>query len=144
MQEKIDIISCVLLLHMIKKPAYEYYKISIGDRLIPKHVTTESLEALGSTLNLIDIWLKLLDENYEARSVAYRTDTKNMFKQITTTTKKPLIQRRKVQKFMTKIGGGWYMKKITKGLPTLMIPKLSKKAQENKDEIKKLYESNRY
>ena len=40
---------------------------------------------------------------------------------------------------MTKIGGGWYMKKITKGLTPLRIPKLSKKAQEKQDEIKNIY-----
>ena len=45
---------------------------------------------------------------------------------------KPLSQTQKVQKLMTEIGGGQYMEKITKGLPTLMISKLSKKAQENK------------
>ena len=44
MQEPIDIISCVFKLHMIKKhTAYEDEARSIGDRLIPKHVTTEAL-----------------------------------------------------------------------------------------------------
>ena len=37
---------------------------------------------------------------------------------------------------MTEIGGGWYMKKITKGLPPLRRQNLSKKAQEKEDEIK--------
>ena len=32
--------------------------------LIPKHVTIEALKALGATLNYIEIWLKLLEENY--------------------------------------------------------------------------------
>ena len=36
---------------------------------------------------------------------------------------------------MIEIGGGWYMEQISKGIPPLRIPKLSKKAQENDDEI---------
>ena len=40
---------------------------------------------------------------------------------------------------MTDIGGGWYMKKSAKGLPPLRRNKLSKKAQENQDEIQKIY-----
>ena len=32
---------CYLVAHDKKIPAYEYDEISIGDRLIPKHVTTE-------------------------------------------------------------------------------------------------------
>ena len=36
---------------------------------------------------------------------------------------------------MTEIGDGWYMGKITKGLPPLRRPKLSKKSQEQEDEI---------
>ena len=50
-----------------------------------------------------------------------------------------LIPKQKVQKLMTEIGGGWYMKKIVKGLPPLIIPKLSTKAQEEETEIKKNY-----
>ena len=37
---------------------------------IPKHVTTEALEALDDTLNIIEIWLKLLEDNYDAICVA--------------------------------------------------------------------------
>ena len=50
MQEKIDIISCVLWLHTTKKTSYEDEEISIGDMPIPKNSTTEALEALGATL----------------------------------------------------------------------------------------------
>ena len=39
---------------------------------------------------------------------------------------------------MTKIGGGWF-KKSAKGLPPLRRTKLTKKAQENQDEIQKNY-----
>ena len=36
---------------------------------------------------------------------------------------------------MTDIGGGWYLKKCARGLPTLKRKKLSKKAQERHDYI---------
>ena len=62
---------------------------------------------------------------------------KEMFKQIPTTVTEPIIPKQKFQKFMTEIGGGLYMEKITKGLTTLRRPKLSKKAQQKEDEIKK-------
>ena len=58
--------------------------------------------------------------------------------------KKPLDPRQKVQKLMTEIGGGWYMEKITKGLPPLRRPKLSKNHKRSKMKLKKLYEANRY
>ena len=32
-------------------------------------MTTEALEALGATINFIQIWIKLLDHNYEVRYV---------------------------------------------------------------------------
>ena len=66
---------------------------------------------MGDTINFIDIWLKPLEENYEARRVAYITDMKEMFKQIPLTTIKALNPK-KVQKLMTDIGGGWYTEKV--------------------------------
>ena len=46
---------------------------------------------------------------------------------------------------MTGIGSGWYMEKGARGLPSLRITKLSKKAQERQDVIqKKLYEANKW
>ena len=48
--------------------------------LIPKHVTTEALEALGATINFIKIWLKLLDHNYEVRCGMYNKAMKYTFK----------------------------------------------------------------
>ena len=69
-----------LATHDQKQPAHEDEGISIGDRLITKHVTTESLEALGSTLNFIEIWIKLLNHNYEVRCGMYNKATKEMFK----------------------------------------------------------------
>ena len=74
-------------------------------------MTTKALKSLGATINFIDIWLKLLKENYDARSVAYITATKNMFKQIPLTVIKALTPQQQKQKLMTEIGGGWYMKK---------------------------------
>ena len=68
-------------------------------------MTTEVLDALGATFNFIEIWLKLLEENYDAMRVAYNTDLKDMFKQIPTTMTKPLSPKQKVQKLMTEIGG---------------------------------------
>ena len=44
---------CSIVANDEKQPSYEDEEISIGDRLIPKHVTTESLEALGATLNFV-------------------------------------------------------------------------------------------
>ena len=126
---------CSLVAHDKIQPAYEDDEIIIGGRLIPKNSTVEALEALGANLNFIDIWLKLFEDNYEARCVAYSTDMKDMLKQIPPTIIKALTSKQKVQKLMTEIGGGWYMKKSSKGLPPLNISKLSKKAQDNEDEI---------
>ena len=52
---------------------------------------------------------------------------------------KALSPKQKVQKLMTEIGGGWYMKKSAKGLPPPRRPKLSKKAQYKEYEIKEKY-----
>ena len=47
---------------MIKKqPTYEDDESSIKYRPIPKNETTEALEALGATLNFIDICIECLD-----------------------------------------------------------------------------------
>ena len=61
---------------------------------------------MGDTINFIDIWLKLLDDNYDARRVVCITAMKEMFKQIPLTMIKELTKK-KVQKLMTEIGGGW-------------------------------------
>ena len=57
-------IMCYLVAHDKKQPAYEDKEGSIGDSLIPKHVTTELLEALGATLHFIEIWIQRLGHNY--------------------------------------------------------------------------------
>ena len=66
---------------------------------------------MGIALNFIDIWIKLLDKNYDVRRKSYNTSMKEMFKQIPTMITKPLSQQKKVQKLMIEIGGGWYMGK---------------------------------
>ena len=52
---------CSLVAHDKKRPSYEYEDSSIGDMLIPKHVTIEALKSLGANLNYIEIWIKLLE-----------------------------------------------------------------------------------
>ena len=62
---------------------------------------------MGATLNLIDIWIKPLKENYDTRCVAYITAMKNIFNQIPLTMIKAITPKQKVQKLMKDIGGGW-------------------------------------
>ena len=102
---------CYIVAHDKKQPSCEYEEINIGDRPITKNATTRSLEALGDTLNFIDIWLKLFDRNYDVRSKAYNTGMKKMFQKIPRMITKPLSQGQNVQTLMTEIGGGWYMGK---------------------------------
>ena len=52
---------------------------------------------------------------------------------------KPLSPRKKAQKIITEIDGGWYMERIDKVLPPLKIPKPIKKSQQKEDEIQKNY-----
>ena len=75
-------------------------------------MTTEALEALGDTYNFIDIWLQLLEENYDARRAEYITAMKEMFKQIHLAMFKALTPKQKFQRLMTEIGGGWYKGKF--------------------------------
>ena len=97
---------CAIVAHDFKT-SYEYEESSIGDRPIPKNTTTEALEALGTTLNFIDIWIKLLDQNCEVRCGMYNKATKNMFQKIPTIKSKPLSQGKKLQTLMIEIGRGW-------------------------------------
>ena len=101
-------ILCYLVAHYKKQPDYEHEESSIGYRLILKHVTTEALEALGSTINIIETWLKILNHNYDVIFGMYNKAVKDMSKQIPITMTKPL-SKKKAQKLMTEIGGGWYM-----------------------------------
>ena len=62
---------------------------------------------MGATINFIDRWLKLLDNNYDAIRVAYITSMKDMFKQIPQTVIKALTPKQKFRELMIDIGGGW-------------------------------------
>ena len=73
---------CYLFAHDRLQPDDEYDEINIGDREIPNDATIKKLEALGATFNLIDIWLKLLRENYCAQSESYINAMQEMFMQI--------------------------------------------------------------
>ena len=53
--------------------------------------------------------------------------------------------KEKRQLLLHAIGGGWYVNKLSQKLPPLKKIKLSKKAQKEKDEIKRrLTEANQY
>ena len=94
---------------------------------------------MGSTLNFIDISLKLFEDNYYARCVSYSTDMKEIFKQIHLMIIKALTTKQKVQKLMTEISGGWCMGKSAKGIPPLRISILSKEAKDKEVGFKKNY-----
>ena len=119
----------------------------MGDRSISKHATTKALKAFGDTLTFIDIWLKKIVENYEAKCEAYITAIKQMFNQIPQTMSKALTSKQKVQKLMIDIFSGWYMEKGAKGIPPLKISKLNKKHKIIRIagwNLKKLYEANKW
>ena len=59
----------------------------------------------------------------------------DMFKHIPQNVEKALTSREKNQKLMTDIGGGRYLEKYEKGIPSLKRTKLSKKAQDRHDII---------
>ena len=80
---------------------------------------------MSITICFIDIWLKLLRENFDARCDAYINAMKIMFMQIPQTNKIALTTKQKIQKLMTDIGGGWYMGKSARGLSPLKRTKLS-------------------
>ena len=77
----------------------------------------------------------MLHANFNARRDAYINAMKVMFRKIPQTIKIELTPKQKVQKLMTDIGGGWYMKKSARVLPPSRLTKLSKKEQERQDEI---------
>ena len=67
---------------------------------------------MGATINFIYKWLKLLEDNYDARCVAYITTMIYMFNKTPLTIIKAITPKKKFQKLMTDIGGGWYMEKL--------------------------------
>ena len=75
-------IMCSLVSHDRLEPDYKDDEISIGDRAIPNDATIKTLYSLGANFNFIDIWLKLLRENYCTRSESYINAMEEMFLQI--------------------------------------------------------------
>ena len=73
---------CSLVSHDRLQLNYKYYERSVGDREIPDDATIKTLEALGATINFIDVWLKLICENIYARCEVYINAVKLMFMQI--------------------------------------------------------------
>ena len=97
---------CYLVAHDRLQLDYKDDEISIGDREIPNDATIKKLEALGATFNFIDIWLKLLCENYCTLSESYINAMKEMFMQIPKKNWNSTNFKRKTPKLLTDIGGG--------------------------------------
>ena len=87
-------IMCSLVAHNKLQLDYKYDEISIGDRAISDDAAIKTLEALGATINFIDIWLKLLRENVYARCEAYTNAMKLIFMQIAQTVKIALTSKK--------------------------------------------------
>ena len=67
-----------------------------------------------------------------------------LFKQIPTMKYKTLSQSENIQLLLTDIGGAWYMKKLVRSYQHFKKHKLSKKAQDKYDKIKRnLHTANR-
>ena len=90
---------CSLVAHYKQQPAYEYEESILGYMLVPKNATTEASEALGDAINFIDIWLKLLENNYEIISGIYNKSMKDTFKKITLTMIKALSTKKSPESY---------------------------------------------
>ena len=95
-QARTDIynIMCSLVAHDRLQLYYRDYESSIGDRAITDNATIKKLEELGATINFIDIWLKFLRENFNARCDTYINAMKVMFRQIHQTIKISLTPKK--------------------------------------------------
>ena len=78
---------------------YKYDESSIGYRAITNDATIKTIEALGATINFIDIWLKLLRENFDAIFEAYINAMKLMFMQIPQNVEIALTSKEKSKNF---------------------------------------------
>ena len=74
---------------------YKDEKIRIGDKEIPDDVKIKKLEELVATINFINIWLKLLHENFGSRYEAYINAMKFMFRKLPQTIKIALTLKKK-------------------------------------------------
>ena len=92
---------------------------------------------MGVTLNFIDIWLKLFEDNYDSICVAYKTSMKEMFKQIPLTMIKALTTKKSTETYE---GNLWWMVygKSSKGLPPLRRSILGKNHKIRRTELKDL------
>ena len=70
---------------------YKDDESSIVYRAIPDDATIKKLEALGATINFIDIWLIFLRENFDARCETYINAMKLIFRKIPQTIKIALL-----------------------------------------------------
>ena len=130
-------IMCSLVSHNRLQNDYKDDEISIGDRAIPNYATVKELNALGAIFNFIDIWIKLLRENYFDRSESYSIYMEEMFKQVPKNVERALTSREKKSKIDYRYWGWMVFEKCEKGIPPLKRKKLSKKAQERHDLILK-------
>ena len=87
---------CSLVDHNILQLYYKDNKSIIGDMSIPNNATTKALEALGVTINFIDICLKFFLENFNSRCDTYINAVKEMIKGIPQTIKKALNPKQRV------------------------------------------------
>ena len=76
-----------------------------------------------------------MDHNYEVRCGMYNKSMKEMFKQIPTTMTEPLISKKRPETYDR---NWWWMVngKITRGIPPLSRPKLSKKHKRRRKKLK--------
>ena len=103
-------IMCSLVARDRFQKDYKDDESSISDIAIQNDATVKELKSLGATFNFIDIWIKLLRENYCAQSESYSNAMEEMFKKIIQNVEKALPSREKSNKLITDIGGGWYLK----------------------------------
>ena len=81
----------------------------------------------------------MLLENYDAICEAYINAMKEMFMQIPQNVEIALTPKEKIQNLMTDIGGGCYIEKSARGIPTLKRTKLSKNHKKGRTIFKKNY-----
>ena len=101
---------CSLVARDRLEPYYKDDESSIGDISISNDATIKTLKSLVTICNFIDIWIKLLCENYCARGELYRNGMEEMFKQIPQNVERAITYL--LKKMMTDIGGGWYLKSV--------------------------------
>ena len=79
MKELIDIILCVILMHMKNNPPKHDDGSTSGGYLIPLNSATESLVSLSATINFIGCWLKYFEPDILKRCNIYFVAMKNCF-----------------------------------------------------------------